>query len=118
MAEDATGQRELALLSLDRPKLVMSPEAARAYGKSPNKGRNPVSRDVAAECLRQADGPPTQGHKIFRRALEHTTSSFELTHRTRTDRRTEFFSPVDGSRRTTEKGHCPRGSSALRARPT
>jgi len=24
---------------------------------------NPLSRDVAAECLRQADGPPAQGRR-------------------------------------------------------
>jgi hypothetical protein len=27
------------------------------------KAVNPVSRDVAADCLRRADGPPTQGER-------------------------------------------------------
>jgi hypothetical protein len=27
------------------------------------QGSNPVSRDLAAECLRQADGPPAQGER-------------------------------------------------------
>jgi len=35
--------------------------SARGSGYPANKGSNPVSRGLAAECLRQADGPPTQG---------------------------------------------------------
>ena len=46
--------------------------SARGHRSTPNEGSNPVSRDVAAECLRQADGPPTQGE---RRAPTRLTSS-------------------------------------------
>jgi hypothetical protein len=38
--------------------------SARGLGYPPNKARNPSSRDVAAECLRQADGPPSPGQEI------------------------------------------------------
>jgi hypothetical protein len=37
--------------------------SARGHRYTPTKGSNPVSRDVAADCLRRADGPPTQGER-------------------------------------------------------
>jgi len=37
--------------------------SARGHRYTPHKASNPVSRDVAADCLRQADGPPTQGER-------------------------------------------------------
>jgi len=47
----------------ERPRCQVRNRSARGHGYTPNKGSNPVSRDVAADCLRQADGPPTQGER-------------------------------------------------------